>query len=103
MKLYHATSNENIENILAHGLIASSENTSADYHYTRESDECGIYGFASIEDAIDFANEQSWYFEAGIFSFDSDSIVPDPEYDEGVAYIAMSNENIKADLVKINE
>ena len=92
MTLYHATRNENIYSIENDGLMVSGE-TARTFGYTRESSETGVYGFATADDAQAFADENGW-IDAGIFSFETDCgqidrVIPDPEYSDGIAYIAI--------------
>lgn len=105
MKLYHATKNDNLQSILFEGLVPSSETLSS-YGYQRESDVRGVYGFAHIEDARNFALDNAWT-DAAIVVFDAEAaleVVPDPEYDEGIAYIAVPTcGNIRAELAEVME
>lgn len=104
MKLYHTTKSENLESIAFEGLLPSGDTTA--YGYQRESKERGVYGFTNIEDAREFARDNGW-FDAAILEFDTESaeeVVIDPEYDEGIAYIAIPGmSTIRGEVVEIME
>ena len=97
MRLYHATSLDNKDNILLCGLHPGYRSS-----FDRWIDADGIYGFTKLEDALGFARDQCWDGIA-VFSFDvnDEYLIPDPEYDDplyGVAYFYRTDESMNAKL-----
>ena len=99
MKLYHATTIENVESIEKYGIEA---NLSEKISNNDRLNQSAVYGFDNMQDAIDFMvwdnNTSDW----AIFEFDSENVVLDPEY-EGNAWAVITNEPIQAFLVKTSE
>ena len=99
MKLYHASPVENTESITAVGLMPTDCGTRihGGEDTLQGKGHFGVYGFASIEDAVDFAQDNG--SEYVIFSFVTDGleIIADPEYD-GNAWLAITDESITAEF-----
>lgn len=89
MKLYHGTSAEAAESILANGLIADNESRMA-----RLVEDAVIYGFDNADDAENFAIDQCYDGGFVVFEFETDEVELDPEYD-GNAFICTEAKNLK--------
>ena len=90
MKLYHATSKENIENILVQGLTA--------VHSIKESEDVRlegkyVFGFDNIDDARNYIVYDNNCPDYAIVSFTSDDAIIDPEYDGESFAVAYDIEN----------
>ena len=98
MKLYHATSIINLEEISEYGLRPSlSEKVSFDERLDVEA----VYGFDNMEDAVDFITDNE-YSEYVIFSFECENAVQDTEYESG-AYAMITDKFVKANVELIAE
>ena len=98
MKLYHATSIENVEYINEYGLRPSlSEKISNDERLAVEA----VYGFDNIADAIDFITDNGFSSYA-IYSFECENPVLDTEYVSG-AYAFITEDYVNAKLELIEE
>ena len=98
MILYHSTKKENIESILENGLEPSLSNKIS---HDERLNVYAVYGFNNIQDAIDFMVYDNNESEYAVFSFQSEYVVIDTEYDENNAYAVITDENIKCTLVNI--
>lgn len=80
MKLYHATKKENIDSILNNGLIP---NESPKTSNNPRLNDIYIYGFVSLQDAIDFMvyDNNADIDDVAVFAFEADQTVMDTEYD----------------------
>lgn len=99
MTLYHGTCADKIDSILQYGLEPQiSKKLSNDPRLNKSA----VYGFDTVQAAIDFMVydncEQNWV----VFSFEANDIVSDPEYDSE-AFAVVTDDNIKAQLVCKNE
>lgn len=96
MKLYHATKAENIDEINEFGLIA---NESDKLSCNERLNDSAVYGFTSIDLAIDFIVYDNNVSHYAIFEFESGDFetVIDPEYGDG-AYAVLC-EKIDATLI----
>lgn len=102
MKLYHVSPIENEESIMSVGLFPA--NTSMATCVTGNSetlqgtDMAGVYGFISLDDAIEFAEMNRGVEENVIVAFDAPDgceVIDDPEYD-GQALFVVTDEPIRA-------
>ena len=92
MKLYHATQIDNKDNILLCSLVPGMHS-----NFDKWIKQEGIYGFAELKNAIGFAYDQSWNHGVIVFSFESNNIILDPEYDDpdyGIAYFVPTENSI---------
>jgi len=97
MKLYHATSIDNMDSINANGLVPSIT--------TKISNEksrilkSGIFGFTTLKDAKNFGLDNMSYDDLVILEIDvKDNIaIDDPEYDGEAKFVEADEpmENIK--------
>lgn len=93
MKLYHATSIENIEYINEYGLRPSlSQKVSNDERLNKEA----VYGFNNIDDAIDFITDNGFTSYA-VYSFECQNPVLDTEY-ESNSYAFITDDYVEATL-----
>lgn len=96
MKLYHATSIENMESIKENGLIPQTTTKISSENSRLLQD--GIFGFVDLEDALSFGRDNWYYDDVVVFEFDADEAIDDPEYD-GEAKFMIANEPVMATLV----
>lgn len=93
MKLYHATSIENVEYINEYGLRPSlSQKVSNDERLNQEA----VYGFNNIDDAIDFITDNGFTSYA-VYSFECQNPVLDTEY-ESNSYAFITDDYVEATL-----
>ena len=98
MKLYHATSIDNLEEISEYGLRPSlSEKLSLNERLDAEA----VYGFDNIDDAIDFITDNGCS-EYAIFSFECETPIKDTEFESG-AYAYITEEFVKASIELVVE
>ena len=99
MKLYHATSIENVESILKYGIEPKlSDKISNDERLNRAA----VFGFDNMQDAIDFMVYDNCQSDWAVFEFETSEAVLDTEY-EGNAWALITSEDVKAILVKTSE
>ena len=99
MRLYHATSIDNADSIEAHGLESNESDKATIAEETlQDTGISGIYGFADISDAEEFGHDNGG--EYVIFEFYADRVIDDPEYDAGIAFLAICDENLDAKKIK---
>lgn len=93
MKLYHATSIENLEYINEYGLRPSlSQKVSNDERLNQEA----VYGFNNIDDAIEFITDNGFPSYA-VYSFECQNPVLDTEY-ESNSYAFITDDYVEATL-----
>jgi hypothetical protein len=101
MKLYHATDRENLESITEVGLFPGDGGTKV-RDKTRDTIQgsglIGVFGFTSLEEAINFAIDNN--YDGLIYEFDSSDYdtIDDPEYDD-VAKFVITSTPIAAKLI----
>jgi len=80
MKLYHATKKENKESILMNGLIPTE---STKVSNDPRLNDCYVYGFNNLQDAIDFMvwDNNTDIDDVVVFAFDTEEAIEDTEYD----------------------
>lgn len=93
MKLYHATTVENVEDINEYGLRPSlSEKVSHDERLNQEA----VYGFNNIKDAVDFITDNG-HSSYAVYSFECKNPTVDTEY-ESNSYAIVTEDYVKATL-----
>lgn len=98
MKLFHATSIDNMESIIKNGLTPQTTTKISSENERLLQD--GIFGFITLEDALNFGRDNWYYDDVVVFEFDADEVIDDPEYD-GEAKFVKSDKIIKCKLVYI--
>lgn len=97
MKLFHATSIENLESILESGLFPSQTMKVSDTADSERMLNNGVFGFITLEDALSFGRDNWCYDDVVVFEFDANEVINDPEYD-GEAKFVKSDEAIECEL-----
>ena len=104
MKLFHATSIENMKSIIENGLLPQQTTKISDLVDSERMLNEGIFGFTSLDEALSFGRDNWCYDDVVVFEFEADEVINDPEYDENVAMFVESGEAIEATLVyKVEE
>ena len=88
MKLYHATSENNLESIENFGIIAQHSFKPGEDEYNRNVVSEGevVYGFDNIEDAISFGYDNADHIIVCVFDVDDEEVSTDKEYEDGNAF-----------------
>ena len=82
MKLYHATDYQNKKSIEDNGLFPTDcGNARTNMPTLQGRGYYGVYGFISLEDAIEFGRDNNYETVVYEFEVDADSVIDDPEYD----------------------
>ena len=100
MILHHASQYDNAESIMEYGLYPTDGGARliSPSRDTLQGKIMGVYGFVTLDDAINFAGDNGG--DGVVFSFeaDDDCTINDPEYD-GEAKIYLTTTPVPARLV----
>jgi hypothetical protein len=102
MKLYHATKLALKDDIEETGIRPAYSNKLTAGQNVQ--DNLGVYGFANFEDAVSFATDNNYHYDGYIIcTFDTgkDETIPDTEYEDGVSWLVVTDENILPDEIVV--